>query len=305
MAELKPPVLVVGATRSGTSMLVRLLGSAPGTCFWYEPNTVWRIGHAYRRHDAATAQDAKPWVVRRIRRLFLRYQQDHGGARVIEKSPMNVLRVPFVHAVFPESKIIHIYRDGRANLRSQLEQYETFESYTIAQAETRQHLWNRLHETPWWEWPAYLPRAVGGVIRRYVAHKPVQWFGLRYPGWKRDLRNLSLTQVAAKQWVVAVEGALRDLEQLPPDAWMNIRYEELVANPVEFFARITAFCEIPTDRAYLQMIEQRVQKQSVSRWEEELDPTILKQAMPIMQPLLTRLGYTAATQESNARRSGV
>ena len=129
--KLKPPVIVIGTNRSGTSMLARTLGDAPGACCWYEPSTVWRIGHAYRSADVATAAGARPWVVRRIRGAFLDYQRANEGRHVVEKSPNNVLRVSFVRAVLPEAKFVHIYRDGRANLRSQLEQFETFAGYRV------------------------------------------------------------------------------------------------------------------------------------------------------------------------------
>ncbi|MHC5005174.1 MAG: sulfotransferase family protein [Planctomycetota bacterium] len=288
---LHPPVLVIGGTRSGTTMLGSLLGRAPGMCFLHEPNTLWRIGHAYRDTDRATATDARPWVKRRIRRAFERFQEQHGGRRIVEKSPYNVVRVPFVREIFPEARLVHIYRDGRAMLRSQVEQYETFPAYDLGEAHVRRHLVERLQQTPWWEWPAYLPRAVNGLVRRHVLHKSVAWFGLRYPGWRRERRTMSQAQLIARQWVVAVESALQDLEALPADAWLNLRYEEVVSAPLEWFERICSFCGIEPDQPYLEMIASTVQTKSRDRWEEELDPVLLEEAMPVMQPLMERLGY--------------
>ncbi len=215
---LQPPIIIVGATRSGTTMLMRVLGSAPGLCFWHEPQTLWRVGHAYRDHDCAGAADARPWVRRWIRRQFFKYQEHHGGLRVVEKSPTNVLRIPFVRKIFPEARIIHIYRDGRANLRSQVEQYHTFAGYKVINREGGRHILPRLEETPFWEWPAYMPRAAAGLVRRYVTRRPgVRWFGVKYPGWRHDLRTMTTAQIAAKQWVISVETAMRDLAEVPPD----------------------------------------------------------------------------------------
>lgn len=288
---LKPPVLVIGGTRSGTTMLGRLLGEAPGMCFFHEPNTLWRTGHAYRDTDLATEADARPWVRRRIRAAFARFQAAHEGRRIVEKSPYNVVRVRFVHAIFPEARIVHIYRDGRAMLRSQVEQYETFKAYSLGEARARRHVAERLRQTPWWEWPAYAPRAVTGALRTNVLRKGISWFGLRYPGWREERRTMTRPQLIARQWVVAVETALGDLEHLPDDAWINVRYEELVSDPVEGFERICAFSGMDFDEPYRKLIAESVQTRSRDRWEEELDPDVLEQALPIMEPLLRRLGY--------------
>jgi len=56
-----------------------------------------------------TAQHATLQVVRRI---CQRFERERGDARLfVEKMP--ALRVPFMPAVLPEAKIIHIVRDER------------------------------------------------------------------------------------------------------------------------------------------------------------------------------------------------
>ncbi|MCC6286053.1 MAG: sulfotransferase [Phycisphaerales bacterium] len=290
MPDLKPPILVIGGTRSGTSMLARVLGDAPGLACWYEPNTLWRIGHAYRGSERATPADAKPWVTRRIRREFLKFQEANEGRRVVEKSPPNALRIAFVHAVLPEAKIIHIYRDGRAMLRSQIDRYEKFESYNVAKSAHRDHIFGRLAITPWWEWPAYLPRFADGFARRLVGKK-VGWFGIRHPGWKSDRRRLTRTQVIARQWSVALELSLPELEALPPGSWLNLRYEDVVTEPVPWFRAICRFCGVEPGEAYFEMVRERVHAGSLHKWKDELSQTELDDAMPIMEPMLRRLGY--------------
>lgn len=290
MTDLKPPILVIGGTRSGTSMLARVLGDAPGLVCWYEPNTLWRIGHAYRSSERATPADAKAWVKRRIRREFLKFQQANGGKRVVEKSPPNALRIAFVHELLPEARIIHIYRDGRAMLRSQIDRYEKFESYNVANSAHRDHIFGRLAITPWWEWPAYLPRFAGGLARR-ILKKEVGWFGIRHPGWKRDRRTLNRTQVIARQWASALELSLPELEALPPGSWLNLRYEDVVSDPDPWFRRICAFCGVDPGEDYFAMVRERIHPGSLHKWKDELTQHELEQAMPIMEPMLRRLGY--------------
>lgn len=290
--SLKPPILIVGATRSGTTMTMKVLGSAPGLCFFSEPTSLWRVGHAYRDSDAASAEDAKPWVKRWIRRHFLKVQEQNGGRRVVEKLPMNVLRIPYLRAIFPEAKIIHIYRDGRANIRSHVEQHDTFYGYNLLGKGGRRHLFTRLSQVPFWEWPAYGPRTFRGMARRYVLRKPgIDWFGIKYPGWREDLKNLTSSQVAAKQWVISVETALRELKNVPRDQWLDLRYEQVVTDPVRWFQQIADFCEVKTTEEYLAAVKREVHPNSVDRWKKELKPEHLDEAMPIMAPLLERLGY--------------
>lgn len=283
-------------------MLSEWVGSAPGVVEWYEPNQLWRVGSAYRGDDSVPAENATPFVKKWIRGKFLRFQESHEGRRIIEKSPPNVLRVKFVREIFPEAKIIHVYRDGRAALRSQIEKYKTFESYTITDSNTVTRLRTMLSLVPFWEWPAYTPRFFEGVTRRYVSRRQgVKWFGVRYPGWREDAERMSVTQLAAKQWVVAVETALRDLGEFPAGSWLSLKYEDVVAEPAAWFRRICEYCEIETNEQYLQKVTGEIHTQSLAKWKSELSEDVLAEAMPIMEPTLRRLGYLGA----DAAGSGV
>lgn len=291
-AQLKPPVLIIGGTRSGTSMLSEWIGSAPGVVEWYEPNQLWRVGRAYGPDDAVRPEHATPGVKAWIRRKFLEFQEAHGGRRVIEKSPTNVFRVGFVREVFPEATLIHIYRDGRAVLSSQIEQYDTFQSYTLTRSGTIARIREMLGVVPFWQWPAYAPRFLEGLTRRYIRRKRgVSWFGVRYPGWRADRGRMTRTQMIATQWVTSVEAAMADLSAFPPGSWLGLRYEEVVADPEKWFGTICEFCGIETNREYLDKVKAKVHTQSLDKWKHDLPPEVLAEAMPVMAPLLRKLGY--------------
>jgi Sulfotransferase family len=55
---------------------------------------------------AATYADA-------MRDVFALYAEEHGKTRYAEKTPMNVMHIPFLARVFPEARFIHLIRDGR------------------------------------------------------------------------------------------------------------------------------------------------------------------------------------------------
>lgn len=290
-ARLKPPVLVVGGTRSGTTMLGNVLGSLPGMVYWHEPNTLWRTGHAYRRHDRAHPRDARPWVKRRIRDAMLRFQEEHGG-RIVEKSPYNPARLAYVHELLPEAKIVHIHRDGRAMLRSQIEKLETFKPYNLGNAQTYRYMRRRLGMTPWWEWPAYLPRFTGAIFRRHVLKQKTRWFGLRYEGWHRDIaRGMSRIEIVAKQWQHAIDYAFEDMQTLPEGVCLSLRYEDVAADPVPMLREICSFCDIEASDADLEKSAMPIHRSSVDRWKHELDAETIERATELMAPTLTRLGY--------------
>lgn len=104
--------LVIGCARSGTSILGELIAAHPQVKYIFEAHDVWEsAGAGENDSHRLSAAHATPQVRQYIRHWF---QQQQQGARLIaEKSPRNILRIPFLQEVFPEAKIIHIIRDGR------------------------------------------------------------------------------------------------------------------------------------------------------------------------------------------------
>jgi Sulfotransferase family len=109
--ELKV-ALVIGCARSGTSILGELLASHPDIKYVFEAHDVWDMaGTGVNNSHRLVAAHATPEVRDKIRSWFKK-QQGSAGI-IVEKCPRNTLRIPFLRAVFPEAKIIHIVRDGR------------------------------------------------------------------------------------------------------------------------------------------------------------------------------------------------
>ena len=109
------PVVVVGAGRSGTNLLRDLVCSFPGLATWPcdEINYIWRHGNRDAPTDELTADDARPEVVRYVRRAFDRQRRRAGGDAVVEKTCATTLRVAFAHRIVPEARFVVIVRDGR------------------------------------------------------------------------------------------------------------------------------------------------------------------------------------------------
>ena len=104
--------LVLGCARSGTSILGELIGSHPDVRYKHEAHSIWnKAGLGENESHRLTAEHATDKIKRKIRR---RFEFEKGQANLfVEKCPRSVLRSPFIREIFPEAKLVHIFRDGR------------------------------------------------------------------------------------------------------------------------------------------------------------------------------------------------
>jgi len=101
------PVFIVGVPRSGTTLLAERLSNFPnvrnrGELGWLQ---VWeeRLSQA----SANRLQDAADDITRHLR------QDDGDAAFIIDKQPLNLLRVDLIMALWPQARIICCHRDAR------------------------------------------------------------------------------------------------------------------------------------------------------------------------------------------------
>lgn len=134
-----PPVFIVGASRSGTSLLRDLLRSHPSLAFPEESQFIpaFYRGHGHprsARHARALARRvlALHWVrhgfsptpdletlagarsyQEMISRLFEEVARGEGKPRWGDKTPRYTGEIPTLIELFPDAQVLHIYRDGR------------------------------------------------------------------------------------------------------------------------------------------------------------------------------------------------
>jgi hypothetical protein len=223
------PVFIVSPPRSGSTFLFETLAQAPGlyTIGDESHQLIEGIsvlapqsrGYASNR---LLAHDATPEVVETLRRRFFaalrdreqRAPESSASVRMLEKTPKNALRVPFLARVFPEARFIYLHRDVRQVLSS------IIEAWTSGRFRTYPQL-------PGWTGPA--------------------WSLLLVPGWQA-LNGAPLHEIAAAQWRTTTQLLLDDLEQLPADRWTVVRYEALVADPQAEILRLCRLSELDWDR---------------------------------------------------------
>lgn len=230
------PVFVVSAPRAGSTLLFDLLARLPGVVTLGGENheilrAIASLHPAARAYasDRLTEADAPPDVAAALRAGFARRLVDHVGrrfadqpigerpraVRLIEKTPANALRIPFLRAVFPGARFVHLTRDPRATISSLVEG------------------WRARH------FVAY--RALPGWPYR-------DWSFLLIPGW-RALAGCSLIEIATRQWQVAHSMIEHDLHDLPAAACCRLDYDDLVADPARALRGIAAFADLAWDRA--------------------------------------------------------
>lgn len=234
------PIFVSGCNRGGTTILSHLLAAHPdvrsvGRGPFHEGQYVWRRQFPdWSRHRWAlppwrwylrrTAEHATPERVRFFREAFAK-EASHTG-RMLEKTPANAVRIPFIDAIYPDCIFVHTVRDGR---------------HTSASLMAR------------------------GVWLPYAPH----------------------------QWVRAHRTALADLERLPAERVVRVRYEELVSGTSTVLPDLWRRCGLrlageDVDSA-LRAAQARVESPD-NRW-SRMSPWKRRYILSVIEELQRELGY--------------
>jgi hypothetical protein len=224
--RLTRPVFIVAAPRSGSTLLFETLKRHPalwnlGDESHAEIESIPGLAPAERgfESNALTAADASATNKSALLHNFALQLRDAKERRwltsdvapeqlrLLEKTPKNALRIPFLDALFPDALFLFIHRDAAENLGSMLDAWQSGKFVTYG-------------ELPGWNGPP--------------------WSLLLPEGW-RSLNGQPLAKVVAHQWQAANESILRDLARLPRDRWRSLDYAALVSDPAGTLQRISAF----------------------------------------------------------------
>jgi hypothetical protein len=237
---------------------------------WLDRRTAWRALKAARSSGAGRsgwrgrafrgAMATVRWAARQPNLLRPRSER---GWRLLEKTPENCLRAPFLLDLFPDARFIFLTRDGRHNVASLIDGWlrpDLFRGYRI---------------------PARL--SVPGV-------PPDRWAFTLIPGW-RDLASASLAEICARQWTVCNEAVLgfrgREGRRAPV---LQVHHEELTADPVETLGRIAEFAGVDLPGGIHRLPESNiVSRPDAAKWQRHDDAIAGVEA--IIAPTMERLGY--------------
>lgn len=270
------PVFIVGCSRSGTTVTYETIAAAPQLLsFGYELpefwNSLWGPHHNNWESEAAGPEQALSWHRDAVLSYF--YQRV-GLGQVLDKTCINVMRIPYLYKLFPNARFIYIYRDGRDNVSSMMDGWRHDGHFRLSQFLGPSPEPVSINNGEFDEWSFFLP-----------------------PGW-RDYNCASLEEVCAYQWVTANRMALEAKELIPSDQWIQLRYEDIFERPVEMFKPVFEFLDILFDSA----LEARcagLNKRPTSivkgapkrqKWKEH-NPGAIERILPMIHPLMEELGY--------------
>lgn len=224
---LRRPIVILSAPRAGSTLLFETLAQAAGAYTiggeshqLIESIAALRPGRGVVNSNRLTRKDATSAIVAELRQRFASRIHDRDGlsppagasVRLLEKTPKNALRVPFLLEVFPDAQFIFLRRDPRANLSSMMEAW----------------------------------RAKGWVTYRNLPGWPGPWSLLLPPSYER-LQGKPLEEIVAFQWRVANETILEDLAELPRERWTSLSFEDLVRDPRSEIAKLLDFAGLSMD----------------------------------------------------------
>lgn len=255
------------------------------------PGTFWRRVNAFRRwlgrralwqtikqrgrsaDSGAAATSALPQQGLDAIRTLVRFRNRLRGdarrpIRLLEKTPENCLRLPFLLALFPDARILYLVRDGRTNVNSLIEG------------------WRHPHLFPGYQVPESL--AIPGDSRG-------RWAFTLIPGW-RELTAAPLEEICAWQWMRCNEAVLaHQAETAGTVPYLTVHYEELVTTPAAVLPRIADFLDI----GYANSIGRYAtglplvnvtSTPGEEKWRRQ-NGRAIERILPLIKPMMDRLGY--------------
>jgi hypothetical protein len=296
--------MIIGAPRSGTTILGSILDHHPSISTWIEPYYIW--DHYFREapHDERDASDANAEVQGWIRNAFSKYRKNLKVDRVVDKSPRNCLKLPFVQQIFPEAHYIFLLRDGRDTILSILRQWER-KKRIFAKNEGSSQWHNRIR-----------------ILRRWLGRRPtlkfrlqsilfelgppstwlqgkflkdIRWdgkfgWGPRFKDWQSYIDRVSPLEFSAYQWNSCASGILDNISLIPEHRRFILKYEDFIRDPEASITSLFSFLKIDLPDGYMEALPQ-IWADNSNKWRQAFSSTELKLIGPIIGKTMREIGY--------------
>jgi hypothetical protein len=179
------------------------------------------------------AEDATPRVKSRLQRAVEGLVTPRRSRLLVKVTGWP--RVAFLHAVFPDARFIHVYRDGRA----------------VANSLLQVDFWRGWQGPEQWRWGP-----LDDELRR-------EW----------EAHDRSFVALAGIQWKILMRAAEDAKRAIPAASFIDVRYEEFAKHPVETFREITDFCKLERDADFERALSRYSVESANYKWQQDLDVT--------------------------------
>lgn len=291
MNDLNSPIIILSSARSGSKLLREILTSSNElVCYPYDVNYIWKYNNFKKKHDELSKKDLNANAKSHIRKYFYRLRNKNPNKRILEKTVSNSLRPEFVKAVFPEAKIIHLYRDGR-EVTASLKSCWKAPAYSKKNQPLNLMLKKAL-SFPVYNSMPYLAEYIKNSISVFNHKKTLKSWGPRFDGIDEEYLRRELIEICAMQWNKSVEKTVTFLkkEKVNND-YINIKYEELVASPRKILTQLGEFIGLSYIDEVVEHASSTVFLREYSSWNTLLSEEERDLAFPIIKSNLKMLGY--------------
>jgi Sulfotransferase family len=200
-----------------------------------------------------TADDCTPWLRNRLRSFYEQRMASQQREFFVQHLT-GWPRSGFIRAAFPEARFIHVVRDGRAVANSWL-----------------QMGWWRGYQGPWaWHLGPLPP------------DEAAEW----------DASGRSFAVLAALGWRMLIEAFERARADVPAEQWLQVRYEDVVAEPRRHLEAILEFLGLPwTEEFEAEFAPYPFEAARVQSFRRDLDQETLAKMEHAIGPTLRAYGY--------------
>lgn len=285
--KIYKPVIILGAPRSGTSVLGRILECHPDFVHIKEPRLTWKFGND-GKSDLLKAIDARPDVKKHIIQKFESFIEKP-EQRLLEKTPSNSLRVDFIKEIFPDAKFVHIIRNGYDSVLSIRNYWNGFTSGLSYNriGSKNSILKDRMQEIHWRQVPYYVGELMGRVASKVGLPSTVLW-GPRLPAMKEMRAQMDLLEVCALQWRFCVELACQDGRKLPSSNYYEVKLEEL---NIENLKEIIDFLELSDAESIIKHYQKNFQADKSGKRRKDGNEADMEVIRRYIEPTMQWLGY--------------
>lgn len=272
-AHYERPVFIIGAPRSGTTMVFEVLKSSSALDgLPWEGHDVWRAFH-HPRWSGWGSDAIEAGNVRFGERRFVNaYFHAHLGlCRLVEKTPENALRVPYLLELFPEATVVAVRRNPCEVISSIINGWRDpsgrFRSYYV---------------------PAKLD--IPGHAQQRM------WCFALIEGW-RDYASRPVPEIAFAQWDQLTRAIEEARPLVDPSRWVDVCFEDLLERPEEVVSSIRATVGIESEPAILATLSElrsrpvnALSSPRAAKWRRE-NGRELHQLLPRIAELAPHRGY--------------